>query len=153
MAISLIEVSWSYSLWRNRSVTLRTTLVSSDDSTVLFSTPANTSRCAGKSLKLNCEMSFMYIHVYSQNEWSTPSCTWNYLIYKQYSRSCGTVVTTENELWAGKFLAGEWDLSSSNLQYHLCFQPKPFPKFTCYLTQVNATRNWIWPFAFVLSQG
>ena len=115
MAISWIKVPWSYSSWRNTPVKSRTTLVTSDDSTVLFSTPANTSRCAGDSLNLSCEMSFLYIQIYSKNKWSTLSCKWNYLIYKQYSRSCGTVVTTENELWAVKFLAGAWDLSSSKI--------------------------------------
>ena len=87
-----------------------------------------TNRCAGDSLNLKCEMRFKYVHVYTQNEWSTPSCTWNYLIYKQYSRSCGTVVTTENELWAGKFLAGAWDLSSSKITIPSLFPTKAFSK-------------------------
>jgi len=45
-----------------------------------------------------------------RNIYSTSFCLWNYLIYKQYSRSCGSVVTTANELWAGKIPAVSWEL-------------------------------------------
>jgi len=50
---------------------------------------------------------FSFLH---QNLYST-SCIWNYLIYEQYSRSCGSVVTTANGLWGGKIPAVAWDLS------------------------------------------
>ena len=72
-----LNFSWTYS-----SATFRTTLVSSDDSTELFRTPATTSRFVGNILNMKCDKSYKYVYI-SSSKFTNDIKYYYYIFYRK----------------------------------------------------------------------